>query len=297
LKFLRNPATPAIAIAGSAGIWGLWWIPVRALDERGLTGDWASLALYGAAAAAMLPVLAWRLKGGHRPDRVAVVSGLLFGAMMVAWNHALIHGEVVRVTLLFYLAPIWGTLFGFLILGDKPTPRRIAGIVLGIGGAAVILGAGWEQLPLPRDRSDWLSLFAGVSFAASATIMRKAGGTGEAERTFMTYLLATLLALAAAMFAPGGAAPQPGWTGNALPLAAAVSVFMLLPVTWLLVWGSGRLDPGRVAILLLFEVLAAAVSAAILTDEPFGAPTFIGGALILTAAALEGMDGKGEAAG
>jgi drug/metabolite transporter (DMT)-like permease len=69
----------------------------------------------------------------------------------------------------------------------------------------------------------------------------------------------------------------------------AVVIFMLLPLSLLVIWGAGRLDPGRVAILLLFEVLAASVSAAILTDEPFGTRTFVGGALILTAAALEGL--------
>lgn len=285
-----DSAAPSLAVAAAAVVWGLWWIPVRALDTRGLTGDWASLALYGAAAAAMLPVIAWRLRGGHRLDGVAVASGFLFGSMMVAWNHALLYGEVMRVTLLFYLAPIWATGFGLVFLGDRPKPRRIAGIALGIGGAAIILGAGRDTIPLPRDTSDWLSLGAGIAFAGSATVMRHGGGTGEHERTFTTYAFAALLALAAVLLAPGDAAPRPGWLSGALPLAMAVSVFMLLPASWLVIWGSGRLAPGRVAILLLFEVLAAAASAAILTDEPFGARIFIGGTLILAAAALEGLD-------
>ncbi len=285
-------ATPSLAVAGSAIVWGLWWIPVRALDARGLAGDWASLALYGVAAVAMLPVVAWRRRGGHRIDGTAIASGVLFGSMMVAWNHALLSGEVMRVTLLFYLAPIWATLFGFLFIGDRPTLRRISGIALGIGGAAIILGVGWDTLPVPRDRSDWLSLGAGVAFAGSATVMRRGGGAGEHERTFATYAVATVLALAAVVLVPGAAAPRDGWLWDALPLAAAVAVFMLLPVTWLVIWGSGRLDPGRVAILLLFEVLAAAVSAALLTDEPFGERLAFGGALILAAAVLEGLDAR-----
>jgi len=295
MSALGGPAAPSLAVAGSAVIWGLWWIPVRALDARGLTGDWASLALFSAAAAAMLPIVAWRRRRGHRLDGVAICAGFLFGSMMVAWNHALIGGEVLRVTLLFYLAPIWATVFGFLFLGDKPTLRRITGIALGIGGAAVILGAGWNAFPLPRDVSDWLSLGAGIAFAGSATVMRRGGGTGEHERTFATYAIAALLALAAVLLGPDGTAPRAGWLSGALPLAVAVAVFMLLPVSWLVIWGSGRLDPGRVAILLLFEVLAAALSAAILTDEPFGGRILIGGVLILTAAALEGMDRKGGA--
>lgn len=297
MRALRSPAAPSLAVAGSAVVWGLWWIPVRALDARGLTGDWASLALFGAAAATMLPIIAWRFRAGGRLDRIAVSAGFLFGSMMVAWNHALIDGEVMRVTLLFYLAPIWATLFGFLFLRDTPTPRRVAGIALGIGGAAVILGADWNAVPLPRDFSDWLSLGAGIAFAGSATVMRRGGGTGEHERTFATYAFAALLALAAVLLVPGGASPQPGWLPAALPLAVAAAVFMLLPASWLVIWGSGRLAPGRVAILLLFEVLAAAASAALLTDEPFGARILIGGALILAAAALEGLDRTGGTSG
>ncbi|MEE8444045.1 MAG: hypothetical protein V3S44_01770, partial [Alphaproteobacteria bacterium] len=162
-------------------------------------------------------------------------------------------------------------------------------VALGLGGAVVILGAGLADLPLPRDASDWLALAAGVMFAGSATILSRAGGSGELERVFAAFALASLIALAAVLLGPGDLLPPAGVVVDAAPLVFAVVIFMLLPLSWLVIWGAGRLDPGRVAILLLFEVLAAAVSAAILTDEPFGANTFIGGALILTAAALEGL--------
>ena len=51
-----------------------------------------------------------------------------------------------------------------------------------------------------------------------------------------------------------------------------------------------RLDAGRVGILLLIEVMAAAVSAAILTDEPFGWREAVGCVLIVTAGLIEGLD-------
>ena len=59
---------------------------------------------------------------------------------------------------------------------------------------------------------------------------------------------------------------------------------------FLIVWSSGRLDPGRVAILLLFEVLASAASAALLTNEPFGWREMAGCILILGAGLIEGLD-------
>lgn len=286
---------PALAIAGSAIMWGLWWIPVRRLEAAGLTGGWVSLVLFGAAALVMLPALLWRYRRGMLSiDRAALASGVLFGGMMVAWNHALLEGQVVRVTLLFYMAPIWATLLGFLVLGDRPTRLRIAGIAIGLSGAAIILGASWSDLPLPRDLSDWLALAGGAMFAGSVTINRAAGETGEAERTFSAFALAALFAGLLVMAAPG--TPNPGQHGPmpAVAIGVAVAAFYLIPLTWLLMWGSGRLDPGRVTLLLLFEVLAAAVSAAILTNEPFGPREWIGGALIAAAALLEGREPAGQ---
>lgn len=287
---------PALAIAGSAIMWGLVWIPVRRLEAAGLTGDRVSLVLFGAAAAFMLPALLWRhRRGALSIDRPALASGALFGGMMVGWNHALLDGEVVRVTLLFYMAPVWATLLGFLILGDRPTRTRTAGIVCGISGAAVILGASWSDLPLPRGLPDWLALGGGVMFAGSATINRAYGETGEVERTFSSFALAALFAALLVMATPEAAGP--GLTGQFPAVAAGIAVgaFYLIPLTWLVMWGSGRLDPGRVALLLLFEVLAAAVSAAILTDEPFGPREWIGGGLIVAAALLEGRGSPGPA--
>lgn len=284
---------PALAIAASAIMWGLWWIPVRRLEAAGLTGDRVSLVLFGAGALVLLPVLLWRYRRGVLSlDRAALASGALFGGMMVAWNHALLEGQVVRVTLLFYMAPVWATLLGFLVLGDRPTRLRIAGIAIGLSGAAVILGASWSDLPLPRDLSDWLALAGGAMFAGSATVNRAAGETGETERTFAAFALAALFAGLLVLAAPGTVA-----VGELLPaigIGFAVAAFYLIPLTWLVMWGSSRLDPGRVALLLLFEVLAAAASAAILTDEPFGAREWIGGALIIAAALLEGRGSAGQ---
>src|SRR5262245_32533336 len=63
-----RPATawrPAAAVALSASLWGLWWLPLRALADAGLSGPVLNAALYGIASVALLP-WAWR-----RRDRIA----------------------------------------------------------------------------------------------------------------------------------------------------------------------------------------------------------------------------------
>ena len=56
---------------------------------------------------------------------------------------------------------------------------------------------------------------------------------------------------------------------------------------WLTIVGASRLDPGRVAILLMFEIIVGLTTAAALTDEPFGLREAIGAAFILAASGTE----------
>ena len=70
----RSPLLPAGAVALSAALWGLWWLPLRALAEAGLSGAAVNAALYGIVSAALLPWF-WR-----RRRRLAAGGLLLLGA-------------------------------------------------------------------------------------------------------------------------------------------------------------------------------------------------------------------------
>ena len=60
----------------------------------------------------------------------------------------------------------------------------------------------------------------------------------------------------------------------------ALALIWLLPVIGLTVYGASRLDPGRVAIFLMLEIVIGLASAAWLLDEPFGVRETIGALLI-----------------
>jgi drug/metabolite transporter (DMT)-like permease len=61
----------------------------------------------------------------------------------------------------------------------------------------------------------------------------------------------------------------------------------MLPVVWLTVFGASRLDPGRVAICLMLEVVVGLTTAALLTDEPLGVREILGAILIMSASGVE----------
>jgi drug/metabolite transporter (DMT)-like permease len=67
----------------------------------------------------------------------------------------------------------------------------------------------------------------------------------------------------------------------------ALALIWMLPVVWLTIFGASHLDPGRVGILLMLEVVVALTAAALLTDEPFGPRELIGAVLIMGAGGVE----------
>ena len=281
----RAPWLPAGAVALSASLWGLWWLPLRALADAGLTGPALNAALYGVASVVLLPWY-WRRRAQLAAGGLLLLgAGGLFGAALVSWNLALILGEVVRVTLLFYLAPVWATLLALALLHEPVGGLRVVSVVLGLAGAAVLLGFA-DGPPLPRSAGDWLGLAAGVLFALSVTLVRKGATISGLEQTMVAFAAAALLSLLLLLVTPppGGPIAFP-----VLAWAALAALAWLLPCTWLLLWGARFLEPGRVSLLLLLEVAVAALSAALLAGEPFGLREAAGCLLILSAGALEGV--------
>ncbi len=283
-------AMPAVAVAIAAVFWGAWWIPLRALDEAGIAGDWSNAALSVAGALVMLPIAAWRwrplLAGGRSLLAVTIIAGAAFAA----YNHALIHGEVVRATLLFYLAPIWATGLAALALGERLGPGRALALLLGLAGAAVVLGIE-DGVPIPRDSSEWLGLASGLLFAITLTFIRKAEAVPAFETTFASIGGSALAALALAFASP--LTPPPPATDlviASLPFVIAVAALWLVPMTLLELWGARRMDPGRVCIVLMLEIVVAAATATALTDEPFGWREALGSALIMGAGVVELRD-------
>ena len=85
---------------GSALLWGLWWIPVRALEAVGFFSTWAGTAMFLGA----LPILLILFFTGKRDipvDARALLSGALVGAAMMLYSIAITETTVVRSVLLF----------------------------------------------------------------------------------------------------------------------------------------------------------------------------------------------------
>jgi len=289
-------ATLAVTLAGCA--WGAFWIPLRHLESTGLVGPWANIGGGVAATLVMLPLGLWRIRRSKAPWSLLAL-GFFGGMSFNLYNNGVMISDVVHVMLVFYLTPIWSTLLARLFLGQPITATRILTIILGFAGLAIVLGAeGW--LPIPHRLGDWLALCSGVSWALAAVLLRKRDEIPPYDSAFsffavglVTSVLMPLLVMPTMLL---DHVPTYADILRSLPWLILLGPLLWVPAQLLLMWGTKRLDPGRVGILLMGEALVGAATAAILTDEPFGWREIVGGLLILGAGLIDtlmaGNEGK-----
>ena len=134
--------TKCDAVAGvlsGALVWGLIWYPYRMLQDAGVSGPIATLVTYLLAmlcGAFMLPRV-WRERSSF--GWWALLLVLSAGWANLGYVLGMLHGEVMRVLLLFYLAPVWTILFSFWLLDERLNRYGYFVIALSFGGAIVML--------------------------------------------------------------------------------------------------------------------------------------------------------------
>ncbi len=284
---------PDFAIMVSAVLWGTIWIPVRQLGGAGWDPDLAIGVSGVIAVAALLPLLSYRRRRSSLAGSRVWLLGLIFAFGLALYLEAIVRGNVARMVLLFYLMPVWSAIFGRIFRGDPITVRRIAGIVLGLSGLAVIFYDG-TAIPLPAGAADFMALCSGVVWAMAFTYAD--AGDSKVPDPALAQALSTLVLLGPFLYVlslvPGGREAAVVGAFSAGPMAGpvwliALAVVWLLPAVTLTLFGAGRLQPSQASIFMMLEVAIALVSAALLIDEPFGMRETVGAILIIGASFAE----------
>ncbi|PWE48691.1 EamA/RhaT family transporter [Thioclava sp. NG1] len=269
----------------TGALWGLYWLPVRALDGHGLGGAWGTVAITVVACAAMAPV-AWAKRAElTTATPAALASVALGGAAFALYSIGFLYGRVALVILLWFLTPVWSVLIGRFVMGWPVSRLRMAAIVVGLSGLGLMLGAG-GGLPLPSSLGEWMTLVGGVIWSVATTGMRTRSTLSPGPATFTFAAGAALTALCLAPFLAPLPASGVDWAA-ALGLTISAGVFWWGAATAALMWATVRLEPARIGILLMSEVLVGAVSAALIAGELLSAMEIAGGALVLAAGLLE----------
>jgi drug/metabolite transporter (DMT)-like permease len=279
-----------VMLTGST-LWGLYWLPLRRLEQAGLGGLWAIALVYlGATVAFGWPArrhLGALRRAGWRP----VGIGLTAAVTSIAFGLGMIEGEVARVMILFYLSPIWSVLLGRLLLRERLAPVTLPALALALLGAGLLLWPEHGGLLTGVSPTDLLGLLAGVGFALTNVQLRAARRLPGALKNLAACALTPPLAAALAVAGGVGLTP-PAWT---VPAALLVGLIWMSAMTAATQFGVSRLPLQRSSVLLLFELVVGAVSAALLAGETLRLGDLGGGAaIVLAGLAVVWFPGPGE---
>ena len=277
----------AAVVAAGASMWGLYWVPLRAAEEIGAAGPWA-VVLFNLPAL-LVSLLIW-LWFSRRPEGrlgPVLLAGLFAGLGLALYAAGLVYSSVVRVTLLFYLTPVWSTLLAMAFLGERTGLKRWASLGLGLVGLFLVLGGSPGDISVGFGLGEALGLLSGVSWAAAAVMIRGGLNSGVTPWVFVQYIVvvATAAAIGAAM---GETTPDLtlAWEVT-LSWIAVFSVVIMVSI-YAIFWALERMSPGRAGLLMMTEVVVAVISAAIFLPEETMSPVeWTGAALIVGAGVLE----------
>lgn len=294
-------ALPILALTVNAFVWGTSWWPFRRLEEYGLHPLWATVLIY---LLAVVVILVARPRAAALFVRTPALWVLLLasGTTNAAFNWAVVIGDVVRVVLLFYLMPLWAVLLARWILHEPFTRTAALRVALALAGAAIVLWPvgrnGWDAVPLPRSLPEVLAIVGGFSFALNNVMLRREAHRPEEARAFSMFLggatVAGVLALALATggHAPWPPAPDATWIAGGLGLAV---IFLL--GNFALQYGAARLPANVTSVVMLTEVLFAAVTSVALGSGALTPSLLAGGSLIVLAALLSAFGPRAASAG
>jgi drug/metabolite transporter (DMT)-like permease len=284
----------------ASAVWGLTWWPLKSFAAQGLSGPLLAAITYGFAGLLGLPLLMAQHKHWRGQTGLLVLIALVGGWGNTAFVSAIVLGDVVRVMLLFYLAPVWSVLGGRLFLGERVSGRRALAVVLALVGAFLVVG-GMTAFASPPSTADVLAVSAGLGFSGNNILARKAQEVPAGSKTAGLLLgcgvTSLLMFLLLPLLSTGHAASRvlPNFTPSLLILLAVFSVLWLSLVTYAWQWSVTRMEAGRSGVITIIELIVAILSATLLGSETMTLLESVGAALIGMAAVLEATDPSGNA--
>jgi drug/metabolite transporter (DMT)-like permease len=278
------------ALLASAAIWGVLWYPYRLLADASVSGELSTLITYlvalllALAAAARRPAEA--LAGSLLGSRLLPAIAICAGVTNLGYVLATLEVPVMTVLLLFYLAPVWTTLFARWLLDERLSAQGAMIVGAAFCGAAIML---YRPALLSRGvaSAEILALCAGVSFALSNVLLRKARMLPLTGRSIAIFAGVSALAFLDCLWRGVLPAAWPAWSAWIWWLLLGLGV-LLYAANLILQYGLARVSANHAIVLLLFELVVGAIAAYLLAGENLRWQDWLGGSLIIAASLLAG---------
>ena len=248
----------------ASALWGALWIPMRYTESFGLSGLWVVTMFHLLPAIAMSPFVIPAYIAERRYWFITGLAGGFMGIGFVLYGLGLVTASVTKTTVLFYLTPVWATLFAYIFLSELFGFGRWLAIIGGTTGCLLVMRV--NPFASGYDDADLLGLISGMAWAAGSVVIRRYPNANFLHITFLQYLVGGLLAGGVALFMDD-ATPALNHVVAAFPVAFLVSAVVFLPSVLLIFRIMQYLSPGLVGILMLSEVLVAVLSSWLFLDE------------------------------
>jgi drug/metabolite transporter (DMT)-like permease len=275
-----------VLLAGITLSWGLNWPLLKvALSEIPVLPFRALCLLVSGPV--LLAIAAARGTGIAVPKReiLPLLLASLFNVTL--WHlftgYGVLEMPAGRASIIAYTMPAWATLLGALVLSEPLTPRRLAGLVLGMGGIAALVLPDLDKV-VAAPLGAVSMILAALSWAVGTVMMkrRRWSGSMAAMAGWQICLGGFPILIAAIIIGPFPGLERAG--GAAVAALIYVIVFGMLIGQWAWFVVLERLPVAVASISTLAIPVVGVLSSALLLGERLG-PAEIA-ALLLVVAAL-----------
>ena len=278
----------SLIIVVSSCAWGLYWLPLRSIEQSGIVGSWSIVLVNACPLIILVPLIFFNLDKLKKYPKPIFFAGIMIGAAFTFYANGLVQTSVIRATLLFYLSPIWSTIIGIIWLNERLTIARVISIIVALIGLILLLYDFRNQETVILNFGDFSSILSGLFWALGASILKKWSKLPIIPLTAIVYFSTTSLSILLAIIVYKAPIPSLALIGQNFSTAFIWSVIVLLPSFCIIFRISQILFPGRVGILMMSEVAVAVISAKILLpEEQMVILQWIGASAILLAGVVE----------
>jgi drug/metabolite transporter (DMT)-like permease len=286
-----RPADLARLVA-LAAIWGASFVFMRVLV--GPLGPWWMTLLRVAIAGVVL--VAWLAIAGHDAKlrehwRAYAGIGVVNSAMpFMLYGYASLSLPASYMVILNSVTPLWAALLAAVYLRERLTPAKLAGIATGIGGVAVLSGAGAIELDAGALWAVAACLAATLCYAGSSVWIKRRGGM-LAPQAIAAW---SQVAAGAALLPPSLAALPAGPITPVVVVNVLALALLCSAVAYLLYFRLIRdLGPTRALTVTFLMPAFGMLLGALLLGEAITLPMLAGAALVVAGTALVLRPGHG----
>ena len=212
-----------------------------------------------------------------------IAAGLLFAADLAVWHWSIAFTSVANATLLPNFAPVFVTLAGFFLYGQRFSRLFLGGMALAIAGAVILMG-GSIDLGARHFMGDTLALTTALFYAGYIVVVGRLRASLGTAKIMAWSGLVTCTALLPVALVSGEslmATSLRGWL-----VLIALGLFSHALGQSLIAYALAHLPAAFSSVALLLQPAVAALLAWLLFDEAIGLWQSLGALVILAGITL-----------